>query len=64
MCNPTTATDFTTNSLEPDFQTLISELDGISLHFSNLWISLVAEMVKNVPAMKETWVQFLGWEDT
>ena len=21
-------------------------------------------MVKNLPAMQETWVQFLGWEDT
>jgi len=20
-------------------------------------------MVKNLPAMRETWVQFLGWED-
>ena len=25
--------------------------------------SLVAQLVKNLPAMKETWVQFLGWED-
>ena len=25
--------------------------------------SLVAQMVKNPPAMQETWVQFLGWED-
>ena len=25
--------------------------------------SLVAEMVKNPPAMRETWVQSLGWED-
>ena len=25
--------------------------------------SLVAQMVKNLPAMKETWVQSLGWED-
>ena len=24
---------------------------------------LVAEMVKNLPAMWETWVQFLVWED-
>ena len=23
----------------------------------------LAEMVKNLPAMRETWVQFLGWED-
>ena len=25
--------------------------------------SLVAHMVKNLPAMQETWVQSLGWED-
>ena len=25
--------------------------------------SLVAQMVKNPPAMWETWVQSLGWED-
>ena len=25
--------------------------------------SLVAQMVKTLPAMQETWVQSLGWED-
>ena len=25
--------------------------------------SLVAQVVKNPPAMRETWVQSLGWED-
>ena len=25
--------------------------------------SLVAQLVKNLPAMQETWVQPLGWED-
>ena len=25
--------------------------------------SLVAQMVKNLPALRETWVQFLGWDD-
>ena len=24
---------------------------------------LVAQLVKNLPAVQETWVQFLGWED-
>ena len=28
-----------------------------------LWASLVAQMVKNLPAMQETWVRSLGWED-
>ena len=27
------------------------------------WSSLVAQMVKNPPAMQETWVQSLDWED-
>ena len=25
--------------------------------------SIVAQMVKNLPAMQETWVRSLGWED-
>ena len=28
-----------------------------------LWASLVAQVVKNLPAMWETWVRSLGWED-
>ena len=28
------------------------------------WASLVAQMVKNLPAMQQTWVRFLGHEDT
>jgi len=28
-----------------------------------MWASLVAQLVKNLPAMRETWVQFLSWED-
>ena len=27
------------------------------------WVSLVAQMVKNLPSMWETWDQSLGWED-
>ena len=30
----------------------------------NFITSLVTQMVKNLPVMQETWVQFLGWEDT
>ena len=30
--------------------------------FSLLWASLVVQ-IKNVPAMQETWVHSLGWED-
>ena len=28
-----------------------------------IWDSLVAQLVKNLPAMQETWVQFLDQED-
>ena len=28
-----------------------------------VWTSLVAHTVKNPPAMQETWVQSLDWED-
>ena len=27
------------------------------------WASLVAQLIKNLPAMRETWVRSLGWED-
>ena len=30
---------------------------------ANLWASLVAQLVKNLPAMRETWVRSLGQED-
>ena len=34
---------------------------GYPLQYS--WASLVAQMAKNPPAMLETWVKSLGWED-
>ena len=30
---------------------------------SFIWASLVAQMVKNLPAIWETWVRSPGWED-
>ena len=37
--------------------------EGIGHPFQYSWASLVAQMVKNLPAMWETWVQSLGQED-
>ena len=38
-------------------------LKSVLGYFSWLsWASLVAQMVKNAPAMQETWVRSLGWE--
>ena len=35
----------------------------LSFHFLDDWASLIAQLVKNLPAVQETLVQFLGWED-
>ena len=37
--------------------------EGIGYPLQYSWASLVAQLVKNPPAMWETWVQSLGWED-
>ena len=28
-----------------------------------IWASLIAQLVKNLPAMQETPIRFLGWKD-
>ena len=37
--------------------------EGIGYPLQDSWTSLVAQMVKNLTAMWETWVRSLGWED-
>ena len=37
--------------------------EGIGYSLQCSWASLVAQLVKNLPIMQETWVQSLGWED-
>ena len=37
---------------------------GIGYPLQYSWASLVAQLVKNPPAMRETWVRSLGWEDS
>ena len=39
----------------------ITEL--MDMNLSKLWGLPVAQLVKNLPVMQETWVQSLGWED-
>ena len=36
--------------------------EGVDYPLQYSWVSLVAQLVKNVPTMWETWVRFLGWE--
>ena len=37
--------------------------EGVGCPLQCSWVSLVAQLVKNLPAMQETWVRFLGWKD-
>ena len=37
--------------------------EGIGYPRQYSWASPVAQLVKSLPAMRETWVQSLGWED-
>ena len=37
--------------------------EGIGYPLQYSWASLVAQLVKNLPSMREAWVQSLGWKD-
>ena len=37
--------------------------EGIGYPLQYPWAFLVAQMVKNLPTVKKTWLQSLGWED-
>ena len=37
--------------------------EGIGYPLQYSWASLEAQLVKNLPAMQDTWVPSLGWED-
>ena len=48
-------------SLIPGLGRSTGERKSYPLQYS--WASLVAQLVENLPAMRETWVRSLGWED-
>ena len=54
-CNPRDSGSFPGSGRSPG--------DGISHPLQYSWASLVAQTVENLPAMQETWVRSLGWED-
>ena len=37
--------------------------EGIGYPLQYSWASLLSQLVKNLPAIRETWVRSLGWED-
>ena len=49
-------------SLIPGLGRSPGEGTGYPLQYS--WASLVAQVVKNLPAVWEIWVRSLGWEDS
>ena len=38
--------------------------EGIGYPLQHSWASLVAQLIKNPPGIRETWVRSLSWEDT
>ena len=53
------------NAVDPDLIPGLgrSSGEGVGYPLQDSWASLVSQLVKNLPAMQETWVPFLGWED-
>ena len=67
MCFPdsTVGKEFTCNAGDPGSIPGLGRTadEGIGYPLQYSWASLVAQLVKNLSAMWETWVGSLGWED-
>ena len=44
-------------------QEVQSSVQVLNLTYLKIRASLIAQLVKNLPAMQETWVLSLGWDD-
>ena len=55
----------TCNAGDPDLTPGWGRSTGGGIHqsFQYSWTSLVAQLIKNLSAMQEAWVLYLGWED-
>ena len=42
---------------------LLAHLPKLYMNITQAVVSLVAQSVKNLPAVQETWVRSMGWED-
>ena len=40
------------------------EFSSISIKYAKMGASLIAQLVKNAPAIQETLILFMGWEDS
>ena len=45
------------------FDTVLMSNEDLIVTLKGEWASPVAQLVRNLPAMRETWVWSLGWED-
>ena len=61
-----TGKEYACNAGEPSLITGLRSYpgEGICNPLKYSWASLMAQMVKNLPAMWETWLRSLGWEDS
>ena len=57
--------EFTCNAGDPSLIPGLGRFgeEGVGYPLQYSWASLVAQPVKNLPTMWETWVRSLGWED-
>ena len=55
--------EFSCNAADPSSIPGSRRSPGEGHPFQYSWASLVAQLIKNLPAKRETWVQSLGWED-
>ena len=49
--------------MHPSFHVFGFLFSFLTLSILVIWASLVDQTVKNLPALRETWVWSLGWED-
>ena len=54
---------FWTAQIEKQMRVELLGLRRVGFRSPASWAPLVAQLVKNLPAMWETWVRSLGWED-
>ena len=60
MAAVTICSDFGAQKIKSDTVSPFSQ--NLLRTYVHPWVSLVAQLVKNVPATQETLVRFLGWE--
>ena len=58
--------EFTCNAGDPGSIPKLGRSTGEGIGYSLQYslVSLVAQLIKNLPAMQKTWVRSLGWKDT